>query len=185
MSTKFSIVYADPPWKYSDRALAGKRGASCHYSTMAPCELEQLDVQSITDKNAALFLWATMPQLPVAIRIMEAWGFTYKTTAFVWVKTTKISGKPRWGMGHYSRSNAEVVLLGVKGRIKRISASVHSVVMAPGGAHSSKPAEVRDRIVELMGDLPRCELFAREKPEGWMVWGEEVESDFELGRKTE
>lgn len=109
---------------------------------------------------------------------MEAWGFTYKTAAFVWVKKNAKSGTNFWGMGQYTRANAEVCLLGIsKGfkaseRVK--SHKVHQIVEAPVTIHSRKPPEVRDRIVELLGDVPRIELFARERAEGWDAWGNEV-----------
>ena len=113
---------------------------------------------------------------------MEAWGFQYKTAAFVWGKKNRKAGTNFWGMGAYTRANAEVVLLGVKPKTKARQAvkrqDVHQIVEAPVGRHSAKPDEVRQRIVDLCGDVPRVELFAREKPDGWDVWGDEVASDF-------
>lgn len=128
--------------------------------------------------GAILLVWATFPNISEALRVMEAWGFTYKTAAFVWVKKNKKSNTNFWGMGQYTRANAEVCLLGVsddfkaKERIK--SHAVHQIVEAPVGRHSEKPDEVRRRIVELLGDVPRIELFARERAEGWDAWGNEV-----------
>lgn len=108
---------------------------------------------------------------------MEAWGFRYVTAAFVWVKTYAKSGKLFWGMGAYTRANAEVCLLGVKDNFKaavQVQAhNVHQVIMAPFEGHSKKPDEARRRIVQLLGDVPRIELFARECADGWDAWGDE------------
>ena len=115
--------------------------------------------------GAACFMWATFPNIAEAIKVLEAWGFVYKTAAFVWVKTYAKSGRPFWGMGAYTRANAEVCLLGVspgfKARERIRSHRVHQVIMAPFEGHSKKPDETRRRIVELLGDVPRLELFAR------------------------
>lgn len=119
-------------------------------------------------------MWATAPQMPTAIKLMEAWGFQYKTVAFTWIKHYPKSGSLCWGMGNYTRANAEYVLLGVKGKPKRVSAAVHSVVNAPRGEHSAKPHEVNKRITELLGEVPRAELFARHLVEGWDCFGIEI-----------
>lgn len=113
-----------------------------------------------------------------ALRVMRAWGFEYRTAAFVWVKKNRRSGSNFWGMGAYTRANAEVCLLGVTPGTRAGAAvrdhSVHQIVEAPVEAHSRKPAEVRERIVRLLGDVPRIELFARERVPGWDAWGNEV-----------
>lgn len=119
-------------------------------------------------------MWATFPMLREALEVIEAWGFTYKTIAFNWVKQNKSGVGLMWGLGNWTRSNSEICLLAVKGKPKRVSASVHSVILSPVQQHSRKPAEARDRIVELMGDLPRIELFAREAAPGWDAWGNEA-----------
>ena len=129
--------------------------------------------------GCALFMWATFPTLPDALRVMESWGFIYKTAAFVWVKTNRKSSTPFWGMGAYTRANAEICLLGVTPGFNAGEAikshSVHQIIEAPVKAHSVKPDETRKRIVELMGDVPRIELFARQHAPGWDVWGDEVD----------
>lgn len=112
--------------------------------------------------------------LKEALDVIEAWGFTYKTVAFNWVKQNKNGAGLFMGLGNWTRSNSEICLLAVKGKPKRVSASVHSVILSPLQQHSQKPGEARDRIVELMGDLPRIELFARETAPGWDSWGNEV-----------
>lgn len=119
-------------------------------------------------------MWATFPMLREALEVIEAWGFTYKTVAFNWVKQNKTGAGLFWGLGNWTRSNSEICLLAVKGKPKRMSARVHSVILSPIQQHSRKPAETRDRIVELMGDLPRIELFAREAAPGWDAWGDEA-----------
>lgn len=117
---------------------------------------------------------------------MEAWGFRYITAAFVWVKTYAKSGKLFFGMGQYTRANAEVCLLGIapvfKAKERIRSHRVHQIVLSPFEGHSKKPDEVRRRIVELLGDVPRIELFARERADGWDAWGDEVEASY--GKQT-
>ena len=116
---------------------------------------------------------------------MKAWGFEYKTAAFVWVKKNRKNGSNFWGMGAYTRANAEVCLLGVTPGFKAKelirSHSVHQIIEAPYEGHSKKPSEVRQRIVELLGDVPRIELFARQKADGWDAWGDEL---YEPERRT-
>ena len=139
-------------------------------------ELYHLPVQNLADKNCVLFLWCTFPKLPEALKLIEAWGFTFKTVGFVWIKQNK-SGKGYFlGLGWWTRSNAEICLIAVKGKPKRKSASVRQLLFSPVEEHSKKPDEARDKIIELMGDLPRIELFARRETPGWDVWGNEVAS---------
>lgn len=172
---RYSIIYADPPWSYRNK---GTRAASDrHYATMSIEEIKALPVSDIAAKDCVLFLWATFPMLPEALETIEAWGFEYKTLAFCWAKRNKKSPGWFWGLGNWTRSNAEVCLLSVKGHPRRTSAAVHSLIDASVGRHSAKPPEVRDRIVELMGDAPRIELFAREVTPGWDCWGNEVTPD--------
>lgn len=171
---RYDVIYADPPWSYKDKALAGNRGACCKYPVMTPTQLRQLPVQNLASKDCALFLWCTMPKLNEVFELITAWGFMYKTVAFTWVKRNKQAHSWFWGMGGWTRANAELCLLTTRGKPKRVSASVHSIVDTPIGIHSQKPSIVRDRIVQLMGDLPRIELFAREHTPGWDAWGDEL-----------
>lgn len=181
---KYSIIYADPPWGYQNRGT--RAAASKHYGTMTVEEIKKMGVGDagggIANSDCALFMWATFPMLREALEVIEAWGFTYKTIAFNWVKQNKTGAGLFWGLGNWTRSNSEICLLAVKGKPKRVSASVHSVILSPVQQHSRKPAEARDRIVELMGDLPRIELFARETAPGWDSWGNEVPT---AGARTE
>lgn len=171
---KYSIIYADPPWKYKF-SVSKQRAVTNHYSVMAPDEMNELPVPGITSENAVLIMWATFPKLKEALELCEKWGFRYVTTAFVWIKQNKKARSLFWGMGYYTRSNAEICLLAVKGKPPaRVSHHVHQVVFEPVAEHSKKPDAVRDKIVELFGDLPRIELFARDVYEGRDSWGDEL-----------
>lgn len=171
---KYNIIYADPPWSYKDKALAGKRGACCKYSVMSIEDISNLPVNKIAADNCILFMWVTMPFLKDVFNVIESWGFTYKTCGFTWIKKNKKSDSLFWGMGSWTRANAELCLIATKGKPKRISAKVHSVIISKIREHSRKPDEVRDKIVELCGNLPRIELFARQQVDGWDCWGNEV-----------
>nr|BAR29237.1 site-specific DNA-methyltransferase (adenine-specific) [uncultured Mediterranean phage uvMED]BAR29279.1 site-specific DNA-methyltransferase (adenine-specific) [uncultured Mediterranean phage uvMED]BAR29337.1 site-specific DNA-methyltransferase (adenine-specific) [uncultured Mediterranean phage uvMED]BAR29390.1 site-specific DNA-methyltransferase (adenine-specific) [uncultured Mediterranean phage uvMED] len=171
---KYNIIYADPAWSYKDKASAGKRGASYKYATQSQKWICNLPVQDISANNCILFLWITMPKLNEVMEVIESWGFEYKTCGFTWVKKNKKKDSWFWGMGTWTRANAELCLIATKGKPKRINAGVHSIIDTPIERHSKKPDEVRDKIVELVGDLPRIELFAREKVKGWDCWGNEV-----------
>lgn len=144
-----------------------------------------LDVVEMADKDCALFLWATFPMLPEALRVIKAWGFRYKTVAFVWLKQNRSRKGWFYGLGFWTRGNAEICLLATRGKPRRQSCRVHQLLISPLRSHSQKPDEAREKIMELMGDLPRLELFARSKTDGWDVWGNEVECDINLGSGTD
>ena len=178
---KYNIIYADPPWSYKTYSEKGKtRSAEKHYPTMSIEDIKSLPVSEIADKDCVLFMWTTFPCLKQAFDVLECWGFEYKTVAFVWIKQNKISDSLFWGMGYWTRSNSEICILATKGHPKRINNSVHQVVISHIEQHSKKPDEIRERIVTLMGNSPRVELFARQKTIGWDAWGNEVESDVDL-----
>lgn len=180
---KYNIIYADPPWSYRDKreknSASGNTGGSAaqHYPTMSISDIKKLPVDTIAANPCILFMWATWPLMPVWNDVIESWGFTYKTLAFDWVKQYPKSGKLCIGAGSYTRSNSEVCLLGVKGKGASLIAdrSICNVQIAPREQHSVKPQLFRDLIVQLVGDLPRIELFARRKSPGWDVWGNEVD----------
>ena len=178
----YNIIYADPPWRYEQRKVQG--AAENHYPTMSIDELCALPVPELAAKDCALFLWATFPQLPEALRLIHAWGFRYKTVAFVWLKRNRKSPSWFYGMGYWTRSNAEICLLATRGKPKRQSAGVHQFIISPIEQHSEKPDEARDKILALMGDLPRVELFARQKTPGWDAWGNEIASDITLAERS-
>jgi N6-adenosine-specific RNA methylase IME4 len=171
---KYKIIYADPPWEYRDKASAGERGSCYKYKVQDINWTKSLEVSEISDKDSVLFLWVTMPMIPEGLSVINSWGFKYKTCAFAWVKRNKKSPSWFWGMGHWTRSNAELCLLAIKGKPKRIAGNVHQIIDTPIEFHSKKPDCVREKIVQLMGDIPRIELFARQKVDGWDYWGNEV-----------
>jgi N6-adenosine-specific RNA methylase IME4 len=167
---KYNIILNDPGWNFRDKCASGKRGSSFKYGCMKTDDICKLPVPDIMMPDCYMFLWCPSSMLKDGIKVIEAYGMTYKTIVFAWLKRGK-SGKLFWGMGSYSRQNLEVCLLGVKGRLKRQSASVHQIIESPRREHSRKPDETRDRIVKLYGDVPKIELFAREKTKNWNAWG--------------
>ena len=166
---------------FSNLFVVLKQGAdvAAPYATMADADLIRMSehIPKIMNDDAVLFSWATAPRLPFAIDLLKKWGFSYKTIGFTWVKTNPKKGNYFMAMGNWTRTNPEICLLGVRGSIKRnpLATKVEQLVVAPRGKHSSKPLEVRERIVELMGDIPRLELFARSCGEGWDATGLEYD----------
>lgn len=177
---KYDIIYADPPWEYKQSgSKTNSRGmAKQHYETMSTEDICNLPIRDICTDKAICFMWATFPNIDSALRVMKAWGFEYKTAAFVWIKKYPKSGKNFMGMGAYTRANAEVCLLGISKNTKAKEVvrthKVHQIIESPVEAHSKKPDEVRSRIVELLGDQPRIELFARQTADGWDSFGNEL-----------
>jgi N6-adenosine-specific RNA methylase IME4 len=170
---KYQIIYADPPWSYNDKLDKRRR---LKYGTEDIEWIADLPVGDIADKDCTLFLWVTMPKLSEVWPVIERWGFTYKTVAFTWVKTIKLGRSLAWGMGRWTRSNAELCLIATKGKPKRAHKGIHSVVISPIREHSRKPDEIRNLIVKLCGDLPRIELFSRESIPGWDSWGNQAQN---------
>ena len=155
-------------------------GASAQYPVMSVADIMRLPVATLAADDCTLFMWWVASQPQEALDVVRAWGFTLKTmTGFVWNKQTK-NNLPFFGMGFYTRQGSENCLIAVRGKPKRASASVRAVVCAPVGRHSEKPDIFRTRIVGLMGDVPRIELFARCRVPGWAAWGNEMANDVEL-----
>jgi N6-adenosine-specific RNA methylase IME4 len=191
---KYQVIYADPAWNYKSRMALGKGAAKSsaedYYNVMSIDDIMALPIKEISTKDCILFIWVTMPKLNEVFKVITSWGFEYKTCGFVWVKRNKVFSDERnknrngiddfMGQGRWVRQNAELCLIATKGKPKRISAKVRQIIYQPIQEHSQKPNEVRERIVELVGDLPRIELFARQETEGWDVWGNEVESSVSL-----
>ena len=181
MKPKYQVIYADPPWHYENysnqwhKDNPESRWVGNQYETLRVNELCLLPVKDIADHNCALFLWSTPPCLLEALKVISAWGFVYKTKAFCWTKTNRKSDSLFWGMGYWTRSNTEDCLLATRGNPKRISASIHQVIQSPIQEHSHKPLEVRDRVTQLMGDVPRLEMFATEKADGWDSMGNAID----------
>ena len=178
MTKKYNVIYADPPWRY--KMWKGHGKIEKHYPTMVLEDIKALPVGELADKDCVLFMWATMPMLHEALQVIKAWGFEYKTTAFVWVKLNRQSSGIFWGMGFWTRSNVEICMLATKGRPHRRAKNIHQVIISHVEEHSKKPAEARRRIEALMGDVPRIELFARRPAKGWDVWGNEVVCDIQM-----
>jgi len=182
---KYQIIYADPAWSYDTNSAPAvkrpclERGEKPHsvnhyYETMTTKDIQELPVNEITDKNAVLFLWATNPLLPEAIETMKRWGFKYKT-CLTW---HKLRCK---GMGYWFRGHTEHLLLGVKGNLKAFRSLEHNIKSLPVEKHSKKPNYYRELIESVTKDFTnKLEMFAREKQEGWDVWGNEIESDINL-----
>jgi len=171
-TNKYEVIYADPPYDYGNmKGLT--QGVFGHYETLTKKEICSVPVSDIKADNCVLFMWITCPWLMAAQEIMEAWGFKYKTVAFCWVKKTK-HGKWAVNLGGWTMGNVELCLLGTFGRPKRIVKNIRQLVIEERTVHSRKPDDVRNRIVELMGDVPKIELFAREKSDGWDSWGNEI-----------
>jgi site-specific DNA-methyltransferase (adenine-specific) len=176
----YEIIYADPPWEYRDRSK-NRIGAARHYGTSSIEQLQRLPVASIAAPHSVLFMWATFPTQSDIYDLMSAWGFRYKTLGFLWLKTYP-SGELFMGPGHYTRSNAEPCYIATRGKVlPRLSRSIHQVVQAPHPRnsqgkiiHSAKPQVFRDLIVDLFGDRPRIELFARAAADGWDRWGDQA-----------
>jgi len=172
---KYQIIYADPPWSYKDKMSGHSFSLDHEYKTQSKQWISQLPVQEISENTCCLFLWVTCPLLDEGIEVLKAWGFKYKTVAFCWSKITK-TGKKVSNLGRWTMGNIELCLLGIKGKPNkwRIRKNIKQLVEAERTKHSKKPKEVRERIVALLGNRPRIELFARERTEGWDVWGDEV-----------
>lgn len=173
---RYKVLYMDPPWLYHGGYHSKNIKIKPPYPMMSYEELASLPIQEIADDDCALFLWVTGPHMDEAIHLIECWGFHFTTVAFVWIKTNKRASNVRFTPGNWSMSNAEYILLAKKGRPKRNQANVKQILFAPlGKLHSAKPPIVRDRIVDLVKDGPRLELFARTKTPGWDAVGNEID----------
>lgn len=170
---KYNIIYADPAWGMGGKSK--KRVLVPDYETMSDEEIKNLDVAGIAEENSALFLWSINAKIPQAIDIMKHWGFRYVGVAFCWVKTSRTTGQPNCRMaGNYTLRGIELCLLGIKGSMIVKDRTVRQVLLSPRELHSKKPDIIRTHIVKLFGELPRIELFARQKVTGWDAWGNEV-----------
>lgn len=184
---RYDVLLADPPWSY--RVWNGKksRTSDAHYRTMSTETIAELPVSQIVTDDAALFLWSTPPAIHEAIRVLESWGFQYKTFAFVWIKhdkhaRTKGAKEPllckngelfraSFGLGHYTRANAEICLLGIRGRMPVADKGVSQLILSERRDHSWKPDEQYERIERLYPNRNKLELFARRHRSGWDALG--------------
>lgn len=161
---RYPVIYADPPWRY-EFAESESRAIENQYPTMTIEEIRALDVVGMSTDDAILFMWATSPKLAEAMSVIEAWGFTYRSSA-VWVK-------PQLGMGYYFRQQHELLLVATRGSIPAPAPAdrPRSVVTADRLEHSAKPAEFAEAIERMYPTLPKIELFCRSPRDGWAVWG--------------
>ncbi len=172
----FSVIYADPPFKYVKDT--GQGVSENHYRTLDDGTLATLPVGSLATNDALLFMWCSGATMDHAISLCSAWGFRFTTVAFVWIKTGRDGEKPSSiGLGWYTRPASEFVILATRGRgATLVRERVEQVLMAPRAGHSTKPTEVAERIERLAGTSSRkIELFSRDRSKnGWCVWGDEV-----------
>lgn len=179
---KYTLIYADPPWTYRDKANDGERGAGHKYQTMTVAEICRLPIWELAAEGCLLAMWWVPTQPLEALKVMDAWGFRLMTMkGFTWHKTNKNKGNSAIGMGHMTRANSEDCLFAVRGKLPaRVDASICQHLTAPRMEHSAKPPEFRDLLVRLLGDVPRCELFSRDAVPGWDMWGNQCDPAFDL-----
>jgi N6-adenosine-specific RNA methylase IME4 len=170
----YGAVLADPPWDFKTWSAKGEgRSARRHYNIMPLDEIKALPVGAVAADDSVLFLWATWPLLNAPFEVITAWGYTYKTLAFIWVKVSK-SGKPTMGNGFWTRANSEPCLLATRGKPRRLHADVPQIILEPRREHSRKPDVVYRRIERLVTG-PYLELFARQRWPRWDAWGNELD----------
>jgi N6-adenosine-specific RNA methylase IME4 len=184
----FSAIYADPPWQFQAWAgarLSGDRrpcaATKPHYQTMSDEEICALPVADLAADDCVLFMWTCWPVLQRSFCVLEAWGFSYKTCGFAWMKANATQAElfheeiePTMGLGYWTRANSEVCLLATRGKPKRLSGGVRQGIIEPKREHSRKPDCVPSRIERLVAG-PYLELFARTKRPGWTVWGNQTD----------
>jgi N6-adenosine-specific RNA methylase IME4 len=185
---KYNVIYADPAWRFSQginrrKDIREKFGTneelSIQYSTMSDKEIIELNVADYADDNCVLFVWTTDAHLEVAIKAINNWGFKYKTVAFTW-------NKKRGFMGKWTVKQCEICLLATKGTAHKLLKSFKekSYLEENKTQHSKKPNEFRKRIERMFGDVPKLEMFARTRAEGWDAWGNETDKfEEEKGRE--
>jgi len=172
---KYSVIYADPPWSFKTYSDKGKdRSPENHYSTMNFKDICNLPVNNIANDNSVLLMWVIDPLLDKAFKVIDAWGFKYKTVGFTWAKTNRKKLGFFTGLGYWTRGNPEMCLLATKGKPKRISKSVPQLVVEQRREHSRKPDIMYNHIENLL-DGPYIELFARTKRKGWDCWGNQTD----------
>lgn len=183
MVKKYSVIYADPAWRFSQginrrKKIRDKFGTneelSLQYPTMSDREIIELNVGELADDTCVLFLWTTDAHLEVAIKAINNWGFKYKTIAFTW-------NKKRCFMGKWTVKQCEICLLATRGTAHKLLKSFKekSYYEESKKEHSRKPNEFRKRIERMFGDVPKLEMFARTKSDGWDVWGNETDKFLE------
>jgi len=171
---KYGAILADPPWAFD--AWGTQKNAAVnvtsYYDTMSIAHISALPVKALAARNSILFMWICWPTMKHALDVIDAWGFTYKTCGFCWIKVSA-NGEPRIGTGYWTRANSEVCLIATRGKPKRTAMDVHQAILEPRREHSRKPDCVYERIERLVAG-PYCELFARTRRPGWDSWGNQV-----------
>lgn len=182
----FSVIYADPPWRFASWSHRGEaKGAVQHYDCMSLDDICALPVAGAAARDAALFIWVVQPTLPEALRVIEAWGFTFKTVAFCWVKLKGVAAQQklfyaaedvRLGLGYHTRSGMEQCWLATRGKgYQRLTQGEAQVHFEAVREHSRKPDHFVSAIERLTGDVPKLEMFARTTRPGWSVWGNQTD----------
>lgn len=177
---KFSTILADPPWLFNNKTgkIAPEHKRLYRYATMTNDDIISLPVKEITDSTAHLYLWVPNALISLGLQVMESWGFTYKTN-LIWYKVREDGGPDRRGVGFYFRNVTEMVLFGVKGRMRTLQPgrTMPNIIITRKREHSRKPDELYD-VIEKCSPGPYIELFDRVPREGWTCWGNEA-GDYE------
>lgn len=177
----YGAILADPPWHYELWAEGKSRTASKHYPVMNNADICRMPVGDLAAENCVLLVWVTWPKLYDSLDVIKAWGFTYKTCGFDWMKASNTQADffqeevpAQVGMGYWTRANTEPCLLATRGKPKRLNADLRQGIIAPRREHSRKPDGIHERIERLVAG-PYVELFARQKRPGWDVWGNQTD----------
>jgi N6-adenosine-specific RNA methylase IME4 len=186
MKNKYSVILADPPWSYADvnmdwatdvKKYDNNRSVVDHYEVMDLDSVKGLPVLDIANENCALFLWCVWPLIYESKEVMESWGFTYRSIAWLWAKLNPSGLGFHTGLGYYTRANTEPCMLAIRGRMTPAVKDVLALIVSPVREHSRKPDEQYGKIQRLYPDASKIELFARRKRPEWSAWGNEIESD--------
>ena len=175
---KFKTILIDPPWRFTNRTgkIAPEHRRLRRYETMSFAEIAAIPVSKYAADPSHLYLWTPNALLPEALKIMDAWGFKYKTN-IVWFKVRKDGGPDGRGVGFYFRNVTELLLFGIRGSMRTLAPgrSQVNLLATRKREHSRKPSGIYP-IIQACSPGPYLELFAREKVEGWAHWGDEVDS---------
>lgn len=189
---KYNFILADPAWRFKNWSMKelaqrgekwARRNGRSPYNVMDLKDICALPIEQIAAKDSVLGLWVTDPKLDEGLEVMKAWGFQYVTILFHWVKLNPSGVGFHFGLGYHTRANPEICLLGKRGKgLQRVDNTIPRLIITPLREHSRKPDEARDRIIRLYGEVPRLELFARQRVEGFDAWGNQVPggNDLEL-----
>ena len=179
---KYEIIYADPPWKTKTfkEKKDGLISRNLPYIQMSDNEIKDLNIKPTLADDAILFMSCIDSRIPIVSEIMKDWGFTFKCVGFVWAKKAKTTNGFNGGFSSYTKRDCEFCFIGTRGKYMNLKRGINQILIEPKTLHSRKPNEIRKRIIEMCGYLPRLELFAREQKEGFDVFGDEVENSIDL-----